>query len=184
MTKSPCLHLAAALAALNVCMAAASAQTPMPSLEGDYSLVSSSTAPVSKWGYAKGRISIKKLDDKHISILLGCGWKDEPKAVCSDQYYAQWHDGGLFLQDMNTDLERWYFDPAAHTITVISRGLDARETVRRDVYKATGIPLTDPALIRRMKRKQAAVDDKESLRVFGHYSKWKYLNNRIEFQHP
>jgi hypothetical protein len=57
-------------------------------------------------------------------------------------------------------------------------------SVRRDVFSATGKPNDDPALARRIKRAQANADNKENLRVFGHYSKWPYANNRIEFQNP
>jgi hypothetical protein len=170
--------------ALLVLSAGACAQAQQPAIEGNYSLVSSTTAPVTNWGFSKGRISIKRLDDRHLLILLACEWKREPKAVCGEHYFAQWQESGLYIQDMNTDPMRVYADPAAHTLTIISRGFDAKASVRRDVYKIDTQELLDPALIRRMKREQANADSKENLRVFGPYPKWAYTNNRIEFQKP
>lgn len=177
----PILAAAAVLAA----MWAAPAALAQPSLDGvvgEYHLVSSTTAPLTKWRYTKGRLSIKKLDDRHVLILLACEWRDVPKSVCDEHYYAQWRDGGLWLQDMNTFAMRMYIDPAERIVTIISRG--GGGTVRRDVFKATAADLTDPALLRRLKRAQAGADSKENLRVFGHYSKWDYQEHRIEFQAP
>lgn len=176
----PALPLLAVALALTT--APAFAQPSVDDLIGEYALVSSTTAPVGNWGYSKGRISIRKLDDRHLLILLACEWKREPKAVCSDHYFAQWHDGGIFMQDMNMDGERWYFDPATRRLTVISRGADPKASVRRDLYGPTDAALTDPALVRRQKRELKLSTDKENLRVFGHYSKWEYRNNRISFQ--
>lgn len=173
---------AAAAAAFTLC-SSAFAQAPMPSLAGEYGLASSTTVPPSTWGYSKGRVSIKQLDEHHLLILFACEWKREPKAVCGDYYYAQWRDGGLYLQDMNTDAMRLYFDAATRKLTLISRGFDARQSVRHDVFSATSAPLADPALLRRMKREQSNADSKENLRVFGPYTRWDYQNNRIEFQH-
>ncbi len=171
----------AAAAAVFLC-AGASAQAPMPNLVGDYKLLSSTTVPPSNWGYSKGRVSIKQLDEHHLLILLSCEWKREPKAVCGDYYYAQWRDNGLYLQDMNTFAMRLYFDPASRKLTIISRGADAKQSVRHEVFGATTEPLTDPALVRRMKREQSNADSKENRRVFGPYTKWDYQENRIEFQ--
>lgn len=164
--------------------AGACAQAPRPAIEGNYSLVSSTTAPVTNWGFSKGRISIKRLDERHLLILLACEWKREPKAVCGEHYFAQWQESGLYIQDMNTDPMRVYADPAAHTLTIVSRGFDAKASVRRDVYQIDEQELVDPALIRRMKREQANAESKDNLRVFGPYAKWAYTNNRIEFQKP
>jgi hypothetical protein len=177
-------HLLRFLSAACAMAAAASAcaQSSVADLVGEYALASSTTAPVSKWGYSKGRVSIRKLDDRHLLILLSCEWKREPKAVCSEHYFAQWHDGGIYMQDMNMDSERWYFDPATRKLTVVSRGADEKASVRRDVYAPTDAELTDPALVRRLNRALKLSTDKENLRVFGHYSKWTYQNNRIEFQ--
>ncbi|HEY0063471.1 MAG TPA: hypothetical protein VGC21_15235 [Telluria sp.] len=160
----------------------AAAQTPQAAIEGNYGLVSSTTAPVSNWGFTKARITIKKLDDKHLLILLACEWKREPKAVCGEHYYAQWQESGLFIQDMNTEPMRLYFNPKTRTLTWIQRGFDARESVRRDVYSVDDTELTDPALVRRMKREQGNADSKENLRVFGPPSRYAYANNRIEIQ--
>jgi hypothetical protein len=161
---------------------AAAADPAVRDLAGEYSLASSSTAPQNGWGYSKARLSVRKLDDKHVILLLACQWKREPKAVCADYFYAQQRPGGVYLQDMNTDLLHIYFYPRTRTLTMISRGLDAKESVRRDVFTPTNAPLTDPALMRRMKREQSNAESKESLRVFGLYSKWSYQNNRIDFQ--
>lgn len=142
----------------------------------------STTVPASNWGYTKGRVSVRKLDDRHVLFLLACEWKREPKAVCGDHFFAQQHDDGVYLQDMNTDFMRVYFDPATRRLTIISRAADAKESVRRDTFAPTSAALEDRALIRRMKREQGSAEHKESTRVFGHYSKRDYRNNRIEFQ--
>lgn len=181
MTKFSILRCGAALAALTLTLGAF-AQAPMPNLVGDYNLASSATVPASTWGYSKGRIAIKQLDDKHLLIVLSCEWKREPKAVCGDYFYAQWRDDGLYLQDMNTFAMRLYFDPASRKLTIISRGADAKASVRHDVFAATTAPLTDTALVRRMKRELRNADSKENRRVFGPYNKWDYKENRIEFQ--
>ncbi|MEG0882443.1 MAG: hypothetical protein RSH52_14390, partial [Janthinobacterium sp.] len=181
MTSFSTLRGAVAAAALTLC-AGAAAQAPMPNLVGEYKLLSSTTVPPSNWGYSKARVSIKQLDDHHLLILLACEWKREPKAVCGDYFYAQWRDDGLYLQDMNTFAMRLYFDPAARKLTIISRGADARQSVRHEVFSATTAPLVDTALVRRMKREQSNADSKENRRVFGPYTKWDYQENRIEFQ--
>jgi len=181
MTPFFSIRGAAAAAALTLC-AGAFAQAPMPKLVGEYKLLSSKTVPPSNWGYSKARVSIKQLDDHHLLILLACEWKREPKAVCGDYFYAQWRDDGLYLQDMNTFAMRLYFDPASRKLTIISRGADARQSVRHEVFDATTEPLVDTALVRRMKREQSNADSKENRRVFGPYTKWTYQENRIEFQ--
>jgi hypothetical protein len=171
MLASMCLHMPA------------QAQTSVKDLAGEYQLLSSTTVPASNWGYAKGRISIRPLDERHVLILIACGWKGVPKEVCGDHMFAQLRDGGFYLQDMNTDLMRLYFDPARRQITVISRAVDAKASVRHDIFGATDAALVDPALVRRVKRQLDSAEHKESVRVFGHYSKRAYMNNRIEFQH-
>ena len=181
MTSFSTLRGAVAAAALTLC-AGAAAQAPMPNLVGEYKLLSSTTVPPSNWGYSKARVSIKQLDEHHLLILLACEWKREPKAVCGDYFYAQWRDDGLYLQDMNTFAMRLYFDPASRKLTIISRGADAKQSVRHEVFSATTAPLVDTALVRRMKREQSNADSKENRRVFGPYTKWDYQENRIEFQ--
>lgn len=182
MIPFSCLKGAVAATAFSFCLGA-SAQAPMPNLAGEYNLASSTTVPTSNWGYSKGRVSIKQLDERHLLVLLACEWKREPKAVCGDHYFAQWHDDGWYLQDMNTDAMRLYFDTATQKLTIISRGYDAKQSVRHDIFGATSAPLSDTALLRRMKREQNNASDKENLRVFGPYQKRDYQNNRIEFQH-
>lgn len=173
--------IATAMVSFAFCIPA-SAGDAIDGLAGEYSLASSTTVPASNWGYSKGRISIRKLDDRHVLILLACEWKRDPKSVCGDHYFAQQRDGSIYLQDMNTGWLRFYFDPAKRSLAIISRGADARESVRRDIFTPTSAPLEDRALVRRMKREQGSAEHKESVRVFGHYSKRAYLNNRIEFQ--
>lgn len=181
MTPFPTLRGAIAAAALIFCTGAL-AQVPMSTLVGDYNLASSATVPASSWGYSKGRIAITPLDDRHLLIVLSCEWKREPKAVCGDYFYAQQRDDGLYLQDMNTFAMRLYFDPASRKLTIISRGADAKASVRHDVFSATTAPLTDAALVRRMKREVSNANSKENRRVFGPHDKWDYEKNRIEFQ--
>lgn len=158
------------------------AAAPIDNLPGEYSLTSSTTAPVSNWGYNKAHISIRKLDERHLVILFACEWKREPKAACDDYYFAQWRDGGLYMQDMNTDALRVYFDPSTRALTMISRAVDAKASVRRDVFSPAGSAPEDATLARRLKRSEKNYVHPESLRVFGPYNKWKYENNRIEFQ--
>ncbi|WP_426341870.1 hypothetical protein ACN9MZ_09260 [Pseudoduganella sp. S-14] len=160
----------------------ASAQTPASTLEGEYKLTSSTTAPVSNWGFSKAHISVRKLDDKHVVILFACEWKREPKAACDDYYFAEWRDGGFYLQDMNTDLIRMYFTPASRTLTMIRRGADDKASVRRDVFEPASNAPEDTTLARRLKRAEKSYVHPENVRVFGPYAKWKYENNRIEIQ--
>src|SRR5450830_220262 len=178
---TPFKFFAAGAASLAFCTAARADHTT-GELAGEYQLVSSIAVPASTWGYTKARLSIRPLDERHVLILLACEWKREPKAVCGDHFFAQQHDGGVYLQDMNTDWLRLYFDPASRQLTIISRGADAKASVRRDVFAPTAAPLEDKALLRRMKRELGSAEHKESVRVFGHYSKRAYANNRIEFQ--
>ncbi|KRC02740.1 hypothetical protein [Duganella sp. Root198D2] len=172
----------AALAFLASCTAA-SAQSPIAAIEGEYKLTSSTAVPASKWGFTKAHISIRKLDEQHVVILLSCEWKDEPKAKCDNYYFAKWRDDSLYLQDMNTDgFFRMYFDPAARIFTVIWRGSDRKGSIRRDVYgPANGAP-EDAALIRRLKRAEKSYVDPDNVRAFGTHDKWTYDANRIEFQ--
>ncbi|WP_338758698.1 hypothetical protein [Massilia sp. METH4] len=174
--------LTAIAAAILLCGTATAAGLSTQELVGEYNLTTSTTVPAGNWGYTKGRVSVRQLDDRHILILLACEWKREPKAVCGNHFFAQQREDGVYLQDMNTDFMRIYFDPAGRSLTIISRGADARESVRRDVFAPTEAPLEDRALVRRMKREQGSAEHKESTRVFGHYSKRAYQNNRIEFQ--
>lgn len=172
------LSLRAGLALAALCMSATAVALPMAQFEGQYELVSSTTEPDSNWAYTKGRIAIKKLDDRHVSILHACEWKKSPKEVCSQRYVAQWRNGEMYLQDRNTWHERMAFDPAARRLTVLTQGVDG--TLRRDIYEATKAPLTDKALVRRMKREQDAVDDLVDEPAFGEFGKWEYRKNRIE----
>ena len=43
-----------------------------------------------------------------------------------DFFYARKREGGVYLQDMNTDSMLLYFEPGLRTLTMISRGADAR----------------------------------------------------------
>jgi hypothetical protein len=106
---------------------------------------------------------------------------DASRRVCGDYFYAQWRDEGLYLQDMNTFAMRLYFDPASRKLTIISRGADAKQSVRHEVFGPTSAPLADTALAAH-EREQSNADSKENRRVFGPYTKWDYQENRIEFQ--
>jgi hypothetical protein len=170
------------LLSLSACGIAHAAPHSLDVLEGEYKLASSTTVPASSWGFSKARISIRKLDEHHVVILLACEWKRVAKAACDDYYFAQSRDGGIYIQDVNTDSMRLYFDPASRTLSMISRGVDAKSSVRRDLFTPTENPLDDATLARRMKRALANSLHKENIRVFGPYTKWKYENNRIEFQ--
>ncbi|MDC8760948.1 hypothetical protein [Janthinobacterium fluminis] len=156
-------------------LAAASAMT------ADYSLTSSSTAPSGTWRFTKGRLSVKRIDDRHFAILFACEWKKEPKAACSEWWTAQLRDGSLYLQDMNTDNISMHFDPATRAFTINSRGMDADSTLRTDVFHPDTQAIRDKALIRRMKTAQSNFESKENARVFGHYSTWEYSRARIQF---
>ncbi len=162
--------------------APASAQSPVSVIAGEYNLTSSTTAPVSNWGFSKGHISIRQLDDKHVVILFACEWKREPKAACDDYYFAESRDGSFYLQDMNTDFIRMYFTPASRTLTMIRRGADDKASVRRDVFESVSSASEDATLARRLKRAEKSYAHPENVRVFGPYAKWKYENNRIEIQ--
>jgi len=170
--------------AVLACCATTAAQTPLQQLEGEYTLASSTTAPAGNWIYTQAHVSIRQLDDRHALILLACEWKREPKAACGDYYHVQARDGGVYLQDMNTEALRLYFDPASRALTLIARGADASASVRRDVFLPTGRLPDDPALGRRLKRAQSNADNKDNVRVFGHHSKRAYEKNRIAFQNP
>lgn len=175
------------LAMLACCAAfsahAAAATSPVAAIEGEYKLTSSTAVPASTWGYNKAHISVRKLDERHVVILVACEWKREPKLACDDYYFAQARDDGLYIQDMNTaDFFRVYFDPASRALTMIWRGSDAKGSVRRDIFvPASGAP-EDATLARRMKRAEKSYVHPDNVRVFGPYAKWKYDANRIEFQ--
>lgn len=162
---------------------AAFAQSPIAAIEGEYKLTSSTAVPASKWGFNKAHISVRKLDEQHVVILMSCEWKDEPKGSCDDYYFAKWRDDGLYLQDMNTDgFFRMYFDPATRVFTVIWRGADRKGSIRRDIYgPAKGAP-EDATLARRLKRAEKSYVHPNNVRAFGTHDKWKYEVNRIEFQ--
>ncbi|MTW10511.1 hypothetical protein GM658_07825 [Pseudoduganella eburnea] len=176
------LKNASALMFFAACISSYAATPTIDVLPGEYNLTSSTTAPVGNWVYSKAHVSVRKLDERHVVILFACEWKRNPKAACDDYYFAQWRDGGLYLQDMNTDALRIYFDPSTRALTMISRAVDAKESVRRDVFSPVGNAPDDATLARRLKRSEKSYVHPENLRVFGPYSKWKYDNNRIEFQ--
>ncbi len=176
------LKNASTLTLLAACVSSHAATPDIDVLPGEYNLTSSTTAPVGNWIYSKAHISVRKLDDRHLVILFACEWKRQPKAACDDYYFAQWRNDGLYLQDMNTDALRINFDPATRALTMISRAVDAKASVRRDLFAPVSSAPEDAALARRLKRSEKNYVHPESLRVFGPYNKWKYETNRIEFQ--
>lgn len=148
------LKTATSLISFAACMSSQAAAPISVRLPGEYELTSSTAAPVSNWVYSKAHISIRKLDDHHLVILFACEWKREPKAACDDYYFAQWRDGGLWMQDMNTDALRVYFDPSTRTLTMISRAVDTKASVRRDVFSPVSVAPKDANLARRLKRSE------------------------------
>lgn len=178
--------LKAAVAAMPAMLAGtslpAAAQVSLQSLAGEYDLASSTTVPASSWGFSKAHVSIRMVDERHALILHSCQWKRSPKEACWEWFYAQQRDGGIYLQDQNTDTVRIYFDPASRKLTLIWRGLDAKASVRHDVFMPATAALADKALLRRQKTAQSSAEDKETLRTWGPVARRAYQNNRIELQ--
>lgn len=161
---------------------AAASADPIDDIVGDYELVSAKTVPDSTWGYAKARIAIRRLDAAHVSIVLACGWRDIPKSVCGERFFARLHNGGMYLQDQNTSGLRMAFDQAAHRLTIVSRGLDAARSVRYEVYQATTAPLTDADLLRRMRKEQRYMDEEASPQQRRRRDALGFSENPIAFQ--
>jgi len=157
---------------------------PANDIVGDYELVAAKTIPDSKWGYAKARVAIRSLGDGYLSIVLACGWRDVPTSVCSERYYARQRDGALYLQDENTFALRIGFDPASRRLTFVSRGFDAAHSVRYETYAPTTAPLTDPDLVRRMRREQRYADEYVQPNPARKLGKMTFKENRIEFRAP
>jgi hypothetical protein len=65
---------------------------------------------------------------------------------------------------------------------MIWRGLDAKASVRHDVYAPAAAPLTDTALLRRQKTALSSAEHKETLRTRGPVAKRSYQQNRLELQ--
>lgn len=160
----------------------AMAQVSLSSIAGEYDLASSTTVPASNWGFSKAHVSIRMVDERHALILHSCQWKRSPKEACWDWFYAQEREGGIYLQDDNTDTVRFYFDPASRKLTMIWRGLDAKASVRHDVYTPAMAPLADAALLRRQKTALSSAEHKETLRTRGPVAKRSYQQHRIELQ--
>ncbi|WP_175016767.1 hypothetical protein [Massilia sp. YMA4] len=160
----------------------AMAQVSLSAIAGEYDLASSTTVPASNWGFSKAHVSVRMVDDRHALILHSCQWKRSPKEACWDWFYAQQREGGIYLQDDNTDTVRFYFDPASRKLTMIWRGLDAKASVRHDVYAPATAPLTDTALLRRQKTALSSAEHKETLRTRGPVAKRSYQQHRIELQ--
>lgn len=169
------------IAAAGVCVPA-TAQVSLQSLAGEYDLATSTTVPASNWGFSKAHVSIRPVDDRHALVLHSCQWKRSPKEACWEWFYAQQRDGGIYLQDQNTDNVRIYFDPATRKLTLIWRGLDAKASVRHDVFVPAAAPLADAALLRRQKTALSSAEHKETLRTWGPIAKRSYQQNRIELQ--
>ena len=170
-----------AASALLGAMALAPAARAQPALEGEYRLVSSSTAPVGTWLYTKGRLAITRLDERHLLIRLACEWKRSPASGCDDWWTVQVRGGGLYLQDRNTDNITLQVDSARRTITMQTQAYDAAGTMRTDVFQADAQPTADSALIRRMKRAQSGFEGTWKHKAFGHYSKWDYTRAQMPF---
>jgi len=150
--------------------------TPLQALEGNYTLKES----IREWGYSKAHVSIRKLDGRHVVILLACEWKHSPKSACDDYFFAQWRDDGIYIQDVNTAVTRIYFKPAAREVAVGMVSVDGKTIYGLDVFTRTSGEPADPTLARRLKRAEQGSVHPESLRINGPYDKWKYEKNRIE----
>jgi hypothetical protein len=167
---------------LGVMITSAALADPASDIVGDYELVAAKTVPNSKWGYAKARVAIRSLGHGYLSIVLACGWRDIPTSVCSERYYARQRDGAIYLQDDNTFALNVYFDPASRHLTFVSRGFDAAHSVRYETYAPTVSPLTDPDLIRRMRKEQRYADEYLQPNPARKLGKLTFTDNRIEFQ--
>lgn len=152
-------------------------RSPLQALEGNYTLKES----IRGSGYSKAHISIKRLDDRHVVILLACEWKHTPKTACDNYFVAQWRDDGIYIQDRNTAVTSIYFKPASREVAVAMVSVDRKTIYGLDVFTpATGEP-ADATLARRLKRAQEGSVDPELIRINGPYNKWKFEKNRIEF---
>ena len=169
---------------LGALISTAALADPASDIVGDYELVAAKTVPNSKWGYAKARVAIRSLGGGYLSIVLACGWRDVPTSVCSERYYARQRDGAIYLQDDNTFALNVYFDPASRRLTFVSRGFDAARSVRYETYAPTVAPLTDPDLVRRMRREQRYADEYVHPNPARKLGKLAFTENRIEFRAP
>ena len=170
----------AAIGLLATAISTTALAEPIDEMVGDYHMVSSNTVPDTHWGFTKGRIAIRRVDDRHMSIVLACGWKKIPKAICSERYYAQQRNGAIYLGDMHSFHFKMEFDRAAHRLTVITQG--AQGSIRHDVYEATSAALTDTDLVRRMRNERRYIDNGADLKTFGPLRKWEFQKNRIVFR--
>jgi hypothetical protein len=159
--------------------AAAQAQDAGSAMEGQYTLVSSTTRPAGLWKYTKARIEVTRHEQRYLLISMACSWADEPKAACDDWWTAQIRAGGVYLQDRNTDHVSLRFDPSAHTITVTSEAVDAARTVRTDVFQRDQAPTSDKALIRRMKSAYSSADGTWKRNGVIEAKKWTYARATI-----
>jgi hypothetical protein len=155
--------------------------SPAAAIEGEYSLASSTTSPSGTWFFTKGRLSVKKIDERHLLFRFACEWKREPKAACDEWWTVQQRDGSLYVQDVNTDTMSMFFDPSTRTFTMTRQGMDAASTLRTDVFRPDDQAPTDRALIRRMKAAQSSFDGTESSKAFGRHGTWTYSRARIQF---
>ncbi|MGW8391019.1 M949_RS01915 family surface polysaccharide biosynthesis protein [Pseudoduganella sp. HUAS MS19] len=155
-------------------------QSPLQAMEGNYILRDST----GKWGYSKARISIKRLDVRHVVIVLACEWKHAPKTPCDNHFFAKWRDDGVYLQDKNTAVIRMFFSPTSREIAIAMTSVDGKTPYGVDLFVPTDAPPSDATLARRFERAQQNSIDPESVRISGPYDKWDYENNRIEFLDP
>lgn len=173
---------AAALAAASIFTAGAANGAPSPAaaadaMVGNYRLFSFTVEPTHKnWFFTKGRLQIKRLDQKHLLIQLACEWKGEPKAQCWEWTTARQGSDGIFLVFKGNDAQKMRFDPATRTLTVTMEGGNATRT---DVYVPDDSPVTDPALLRRFRHGLASFEGTIKDKNYGHYRDEDYTKTRI-----
>jgi len=59
-------------------------QRAASAMVGEYDLISSSNSPLWHWKMIKGRLSVKRIDDRHVLISLACVWSDRLNVLCAE----------------------------------------------------------------------------------------------------
>lgn len=170
--------LACALAAtLHAPVQAQSAAQAADRLVGHYGLVSSTSAPDTKWVYTKARIKVRRLDARHLVLYFSCEWTSWPKDACYDWWVVRQRPNGLYLQDLNTGGMGMRFDAATRTLTMTTEG--ARDDVRTDVFRPEAAPPADAVLERRLKRAESSFAATVAEPAFGRPARWDFTRQRV-----
>ncbi len=146
-------------------------------LIADYALVSSTSAPGTKWVYTKARIKARRLDAQHLVLFLSCEWGQWPRDACHDWWVVRQRPDGLYLQDLNTGGMSVRFDPATRTLSMTMEG--AQDDVRTDLFRADPAARPDPMLERRMKRAESSFAATVAEPAFGKPARWDFTRQRI-----